>query len=58
MPVLNPRILSDLLAEVHTRVIVKRSVDHTVLETIAVSQSTSLTLSFSLCPNQLVIHRH
>lgn len=43
MPVLNPKILSELAAratelaaEVHTNVLMKRSVDHRVLETIAV----------------------
>lgn len=41
MPVLNPRIVSELsglVAEVHTNVIMKRSVDHRVLETLAVSE--------------------
>lgn len=43
MPVLDPKILSELAAratelaaEVHTNVLMKRSVDHRVLETLAV----------------------
>lgn len=36
MPAIDTRVLSGLLVEVHTNLIMKRSVDHRVLETIAV----------------------
>lgn len=46
MPVLDPQILSELVAraselaiEVHANVLMKRSVDHRVLETLAVGMS-------------------
>lgn len=36
MPALDPRIINELLLEVHTNILMKRNVDHRVLETIAV----------------------
>lgn len=36
MAALDPRVLNELLLEIHTNVLMKRSVDHTVLETLAV----------------------
>lgn len=42
MPVLDPHIINDLtgrlVAEVHTHMLTKRSVDHSVLETLAVGE--------------------
>lgn len=56
MPVLDPRILSELAAratelaaEMHTNVFVKRSVDHRVLETLAVGQFCPLWSLEEMC---------
>lgn len=42
MPVLDPQILNDLttrvVSEVHTHIIAKRAVDHSVLEVVAVRE--------------------
>ncbi|PSR92057.1 hypothetical protein BD289DRAFT_197131 [Coniella lustricola] len=36
MPVIDPRVFGELMAEVHTAMIAKRIVNHSVLETLAV----------------------
>lgn len=38
MPVIDPRVLTELVAEVHTNMIMKRSIDHRALEVIAVGE--------------------
>lgn len=43
MPAIDPRILSELVAEVHTNLLMKRSIDHRALETIAVGKSIVLS---------------
>lgn len=38
MPVIDSRVLTELVAEVHTNMIMKRSIDHRALEVIAVGE--------------------
>lgn len=38
MPAIDPSLFTELVAEVHTNVFVKRSVDHRALETLAVGE--------------------
>lgn len=38
MPAIDPRIFTDLVAEVHTNMLMKRSIDHRALETLAVGE--------------------
>lgn len=64
MPVLDPKILSELAAratelaaEVHTNVLMKRSVDHRVLETMAVGKfPRNVLLAYYLLGSRCLAH--